>query len=123
MNRFILIHLYVEIFQGSNCTATSQAEFSLEFTQYYDPGERNYNGGKCDTFSSCNYYFIICLNTKTDQDPCTIGKYTTKYWDASENLAFTVGQEMSDGGAKNPLGFSIQSYSVSKYIHFRYLIR
>lgn len=90
------------------------------FQHYWDPEELNYNGGKCDDLSACEYYFIICLNTGTANDPCTSGQYTTKYWEASQNVTFAVGEEMNNTGETNPLGFPIQNYLVSEYPHFRH---
>ncbi|EDV18869.1 uncharacterized protein TRIADDRAFT_62665, partial [Trichoplax adhaerens] len=97
--------------EASACSATSHAEFTLQFDHYWNPDERNYNGGKCDDFSACEYYFIICLNTQTSTDPCTIGSFTTKYWERSQNVSFSIGEVMNSTSQTNPLNFTIQSYT------------
>lgn len=82
--------------------ADVHAYVTYEFQKYYNRNERNWNNGKCDTFSSCNYYFILCGNKLTINDACAYGSLTTKIWDSGETLTFTNGQTLTDSGLTNP---------------------
>ena len=99
--------------QLCQANVTAQGRVSIQFQHYWNPQELNYSGGKCDTFSACEYYFIICLNNGLANDSCTYGSLVTKFWEQSENVTFTVGEQMTDSGSViNPFYFDLDSYTV-----------
>lgn len=94
----------------------ANAYISYEFKEYYNRNEKNWDNGKCDALSACNYYFIMCSDRGDINHPCNYGYLTTKIWNATDTLKFTKGEALTSGGILNPYTISTNEPFGVRYI-------